>query len=167
MSTSTRTEMVIRPSAVLPVTAAARIVESLRAADVSTHGVWNATTSVWQRYDRAWDGAGGSRGSAELVGSIAVVYDSPRANEITIYKVSLSDAAADAGWTTQLLCDDALRYAGLTLETCPRAALAPPPPPDPFQRRRGVPDVPEQRSIWQTDVAALLRADVKEIFGRR
>lgn len=166
MSTSTCTEMVIRPSAVLPVAAAAQIVAALRDADVSLQGVWNATTSVWQRYDREWDGPGGSRGGAELVGSIAVVYDSPRANEITIYKVSLSDPAADAGWTTELLCDDALRYAGLTLDTCPRAALAAPPPPDPFRRRLGVPDVPEQRSIWQTDVAELLRADVK-IFGRR
>jgi hypothetical protein len=166
MSTSTRTEMVIRPSAVLPVAAAARIVEALGAADVSTHGVWNATTSVWQRFDRPWDGPGGCRGAAELVGSIAVVYDSPRTNEITIYKVSLTEAAAEAGWTTERLCDDALRYAGMTLDTCPRAALAPPPPPDPFRRPRSA-DVPEQRSVWQTDVGALLRSDVREIFGRR
>ncbi|HVF19806.1 MAG TPA: hypothetical protein VNA14_06155 [Mycobacteriales bacterium] len=166
MSTSV-CEMVIRPSAILPVAAAARIVERLRDADVSTGGLWNATTSVWQRYDRRWDGVGGSRGSAELVGSIAVIYDSPRSNEITIYKVTLTPQAAEAGWTTELLCNDALSHAGLTLDTCPRAALAAPPPPDPFKsRNKPDVDVPEQRSIWQTEVSSLLRSDVKQIFRR-
>ena len=159
-------EMIIRPSAILPVAAAARIVDRLREADVSKGGLWNATTSVWQRYDRKWDGVGGARGSAELVGSIAVIYDSPRGNEITIYKVTLNPQAAEAGWTTELLCNDALMYAGLTLDTCPRATLAAPPPPDPFKSRTAPDLVPEQRSIWQTDVTALLRSDVKQIFKR-
>ena len=166
MGTSTRTEMVIRPSAVLPVTAATRIVEALRGRDVSSGGHWNASTSVWQRYDRPWDGAAGSRGGAGLVGSIAVVYDSPRVNEITIYKVSLTEAAAEAGWSTEILCDDALAFAAMSLASCPRAALAAPPPPDPFKKKPQVGDVPEQRSVWQTDVGALLRTDVRDIFRR-
>jgi len=157
--------MIIRPAAVLPVAAATRIADRLREADVSTGGLWNATTSVWQRYDRCWDGPGHSRGAAELVGSIAVIYDSPRANEITIYKVSLTHAAADAGWSAELLCDDALRYAGMRLATCPRAALADPPPPDPFRHPEEA-QIPEQRSIWQTDVGTLLRTDVGRIFRR-
>ena len=56
-------EASIRPAAVLPIEAATRIVAALEKLDVSRGGVWNASTSVWQRYDRPWDGPAGSRGS--------------------------------------------------------------------------------------------------------
>lgn len=164
-------ESVIRPSAVLPVDSAARIVAALRHGDVGNGGVWNATSSIWQRYDRPWDSGGGGRGAAELVGSIAVVYDQPRRNEITVYKVTISPRAAAAGWTTETLCDDALGHAGLTLETCPRADLKAPPAPDPFRSRAASAAIPEQRSearsVWSTDVSDLLRKDVRELFGSR
>ena len=164
-------ELVIRPSAVLPVDAAACILAALRRADVGAGGVWNATSSLWQRYDRPWDPAGGGRGGAQLLGSIAVVYDQPRRNEITVYKVSVSPCAAAAGWTTERLCDDALGHAGLTIATCPRADLAAPPASDPFRRRARAGAVPEQRadagSVWSTDVSELLRRDVRDLFGSR
>lgn len=165
-------ESVIRPSAVLPVDAAARIVAALRSADVGRGGVWNASSSIWQRYDRPWAAAGGGRGGAELVGSIAVVYDQPRRNEITIYKVTISPPAASAGWTTERLCDDALAHAGLSLATCPRADLKAPPAADPFRSRApgsepSRPLVPEQRSVWTSDVGELLRRDVRDLFGNR
>ncbi|HVE98510.1 MAG TPA: hypothetical protein VNA12_04955 [Mycobacteriales bacterium] len=156
-------ETVIRPSAVLPVAAAARIVAALREADVGRGGLWNATSSVWQRYDQPWDADGG-RGGARVIGSIAVVYDQPRRNEITIYKVTIAPPGVTAGWTAAKLCDEALWYAGITLETCPRADLKPPPVPDPFRRHV---EVPEQRSVWRADVGELLRSDVRELFGNR
>jgi len=90
---------------------------------------------VWQRFDRPWDGAGGSRGASQLIGSIAVVYDSPVRHQITIYKVSLSDVGVAAGFTIEKLCDEALVYANLSLATCPRATLAAPPQRDPFRNR--------------------------------
>ena len=127
-------EAILRPSAIVPAAAAVRIVAALEELDVSRGGLWNATTSLWQRYDRPWSNMG--KGSAELVGSIAVVYDQPLRNEITIYKVNISESAAKAGWTTETLCDDALQHARLTLATCPRAALQQPPTRDPFKRRR-------------------------------
>ena len=158
-------ETIIRPSAVVPVSAAAAILSALEDRDVSRGGLWNATPGVWQRYDRPWAGPGGSRGGSELVGSIAVVYDSPRRNEITIYKVSLTPHGCAAGWTVERVSDDALAYAGLTLETCPRAELTTPPRPDPFrlpaQRTSGV------RAVLNTDVGNWLRSDVRELFGRR
>jgi hypothetical protein len=128
-------ERILRPAAVLTSASAAVIVSALERCDVSHDGVWNASSSLWQRYDRPWNGFAGGRGTAELVGSIAVVYDSPVRNEITIYKVTLSAPALDAGWSVERLCDDALAWAGLTLESCPRARLLPPPPPDPFRMR--------------------------------
>lgn len=112
------------------------ILAALETRDVSRGGLWNATPGLWQRYDRPWDGAGGSHGSAQQVGSIAVIYDAPRRNEITIFKVVVLPHGLATGWTVERICDDALGYAGLTLGTCPRAELHAPPKPDPFHLPR-------------------------------
>lgn len=148
----------IRPAAVLPVAAAALIVAALEENDVSRGGVWNATPGLWQRYDRPWNGRAGSRGTARLVGSVAVVYDRPRRHEITVYKASLTVAGRADGWTADRLCDDALSHAGFTLATCPRADLSAPPGPDPFG------DVPEPR---QRSLSEILHADVRDLLGLR
>lgn len=150
-------EATIRPAAILPVDAAAKIVSSLEELDVSRAGVWNATAGVWQRYDQPWDGPAGSRGNAQLVGTIAVIYDRPRRNEITVYKATLTAAGRLQGWTTDKICDDALAYADLSLKSCPRDTLTQPPAPDPFR-----PDMPRQRSL--TD---LLTTDVRDLLRRR
>jgi hypothetical protein len=132
------TEKIIRPAAILPEYAAARIVTALSDNDVSRGGVWNASVSVWQLYDRPWSGIAGTRGEAQLVGTIAVVYDSPRRHQITIYKASVTDFGVAIGWQVESLCDAALAHAGLTLANCPRAHLAAPPAADPFHRPANV-----------------------------
>jgi hypothetical protein len=126
-------EMVIRPAAVLPDQAAQQILAGLSSSDVRHGGVWNVTTTLWQRYDRPWDGALGSKGSAVLIGSLAVVYGTPRRASITVYRASISPEAAAVGWVTEMLCDEAFGYAGLTLANCPRADLLAPPRRDPFR----------------------------------
>jgi len=126
---------VIRPAAVLDERAAMMVLNELRTRDIATGGVWNASSALWQRYDRPWDGVGGSRGNAQLVGSIAVMYDAPYRHEITIFKVTVVGAAVDAGWTVSALCDDALQYAGLSLDRCPRAELTDTNSHDPFRVR--------------------------------
>jgi hypothetical protein len=128
------TEKIIRPAAILPAYAAAKIVAALSANDVSRGGVWNASVSVWQLYDRPWSGIAGTRGDAQLVGTIAVVYDSPTRHQITIYKAAVSDYGVTIGWNVESLCDGALAHAGLSLANCPRADLAAPPSADPFHR---------------------------------
>jgi hypothetical protein len=129
-------ERIIRPSAVLPSAAAAKVVRALEQRDVSRGGVWNATATLWQRFDRPWNGPAGLRGTARLLGSIAVMYDAPTRDQITIYKVSVSEEGIEAGYSVEKLCDEALGFCGYTLANCPRAELVAPPPPDPF--RRGV-----------------------------
>lgn len=129
-------EQVIRPSAVLSEAQAAHVLRALNDRDVARGGLWNATSSVWQRYDRAWNGVGGMRGSAALVGSIAVIYDRPVRHQITIYKVTITSYGASKGVSIDDLVDEALKSAGLTLATCPRAELADPPPGDPFWQNR-------------------------------
>jgi hypothetical protein len=132
---------IIRPAAILDERAASRVLEELKRLDVSNGGVWNATSSLWQRYDLEWDGPGGTRGRARLLGSVAVMYDAPNRHQITIYKVTITPYGLESGWAVETLTDDALTWAGLTLDTCPRAELGDPPVRDPF--RAGLADLPE------------------------
>jgi hypothetical protein len=84
---------------------------------------------VWRRYDRPWDGEDGGPGTAELLGTMQVAYGVPTRYEITIYRATLSELGWVQGWTVMSLCDEALGYGGLTLDTCPRAELKAPPKP--------------------------------------
>ena len=124
---------IIRPAAILDERSANRVLDELKRLDISSGGVWNATSSLWQRYDTPWDGLGGTRGNARLLGSIAVMYDAPNRHQITIYKVTVTPYGLDSGWAVESLTDDALTWAGLSLNTCPRAELADPPRRDPFK----------------------------------
>jgi hypothetical protein len=133
MTSAFETSRVIRPAAVLHEAHAREVLRELETNDVGSGGVWNASIGLWQRYDRPWDGPGGAMGSARLVGTIATVYGSPTKFEITIYRATVSMHGIESGWTVESLCDDALRAAGLTLASCPRATLMPAPEADPFQ----------------------------------
>ena len=146
-------DAVIRPAAVLGIAAATEIVATLERNDVARGGVWSATPGMWQRFDRPWGGLGGTRGNSELVGSIAVIYDEPRRNEITIYRATVTPYGVAAGWDVERLCDDALTWAGLTLATCPRADLKAPPKADPFH----VP-APRTLSTWETSLSSVTRS---------
>lgn len=137
-------ETIIRPAAILSMAQAAVVLRALEQYDVACGGVWSATPGMWQRFDRAWDGIAGTRGTAQLLGSIAVVYDAPRRHEITIFKATVTPAGVAAGWDVDKLCDDALTWAGLTLATCPRAELRATPQPDPFHS--GAAYVPDPRA---------------------
>lgn len=127
---------VIRPAAVLEEALAVRLLAVLHAEDVSRGGTWNATSSLWQRFDTAWNGPGGTRGTSQLVGSLAVQYDTPVRRAITIYKVTLTPVGVSQGWTVERLTDAALRHVGLTLALCPRADLVDAPVRDPFRMPR-------------------------------
>ena len=131
---------IIRPAAVLDERAANRVLQELHRLDISNGGVWNATSSLWQRYDTPWDGVAGTRGGARLLGSIAVMYDAPNRHQITIYKVTITPYGLDSSWSVEALVDDALTWVGLTLSTCPRAEIGDPPRRDPF--RAGLSGIP-------------------------
>jgi hypothetical protein len=124
---------VIRPSAVLPELAARAVLAELVLNDARRDGCWIAEPACWRRYDRAWDGAAGTAGAAQLLGTMQVAYGTPRRYEITIYRATITPAGAAAGWSVASLCDEAFGYGGFTLDSCPRADLAP--PPRPFRMR--------------------------------
>ena len=132
MPPQTERERVIRPAAVLPERAAREILAWLATHDVSQGGCWSSGVGSIQRYSGPFDGPSGMRGNAVLLGSLHITWDT---YEATIYRVSITDAGAARGLTVDRLCDEVLRVADLTLDSCPRAQLLDAPAPDPFRAR--------------------------------
>lgn len=128
---------VIRPSAVLPEAAARAVLVEMALCDVNADGRWHARPAEWRRYDRPWPVSIGrpdpddqsDHGEANLLGTIKVAYGTPTRYEITIYRATITSAGTQQGWTVERLCDEALGFGGLTLASCPRTNLAPPPRP--------------------------------------
>jgi hypothetical protein len=119
---------VIRPAAVLPETAARQVLVELAHRDVRQGGCWASSPTLWERYDRPWNGANGP-GDAVLIGSLQVSYGTPTRYAITIYRATVTVFGAEHGWSVEGLCDEALAFGGYTLAECPRADLKPPPRP--------------------------------------
>jgi hypothetical protein len=124
---------VIRPAAVLPEEAAQAILMALTQRDVRVGGCWLSEPTRWQLYDGPWDAADGGQGGAQLLGTLHIVYGTPTRHDITVYRSTVTQAGVDAGWSVSAVCDAAFAYAGLSLDSCPRAALAA--PPKPFRMR--------------------------------
>jgi hypothetical protein len=127
---------VIRPAAILPEAAARTVLVELAMHDVRGQGLWHAQPTLWRRFDRPWDGVD-EPGTAELIGTMQVAYGTPTRYEITVYRVTITRLGTVHGWTVESLCDEALGFGGVTLATCPRADLKPPPRPFRFGGVRG------------------------------
>ena len=120
---------VIRPSAVLSEGDARLILTGLALDDVHSGGHWWTRPGTWRRYSAPWPEGMEDPGDAVHIGTISCVYDSPARFCVTVFRVSMTSYGLRAGWTTERLCNDAFKHAGLTLADCPRASLAPPPKP--------------------------------------
>ncbi len=125
------TSAVIRPAAIVPEDSARTILVELSLQDVRRGGLWLAAPSAWTRYDRPWSTLT-DPGDAMPIGTLHVAYGTPTRYDITIYRVTLTAVGAGAGWSVASLSDAALAPGGLSLATCPRAALSPPPKPFSF-----------------------------------
>jgi hypothetical protein len=122
-STTIDETRVLRPAATLSRQDAADLLAELTRQDVAVGGVWNATTTLWQRFDRPWDGRCGQRGTSLHVGSIAVSFPLDEAEApscVTLYRATLTVAGLTLGWTASALCDDALGAVGRSLADFPR-----------------------------------------------
>ncbi len=121
---------VIRPAAVLPEEAARVVLVELAYRDVRSGGCWSSSPTLWQRYDRPWNGAGVTvPGDSLLLGSLQVSYGTPTRYAITIYRATITTAGTQSGWSVEAMCDEALGFGGYSLAECPRADLKPPPRP--------------------------------------
>ena len=124
---------VIRPAAVVPEEAARAILMQLSLRDLSLGGVWEAEPAQWRRYGAPEEDESGDA-RPELAGTIQIAYGVPTRYEITIFRVTVTAAGTADKWTVTSLCNEALGFGGLTLATCPRADLRPPPRPFPLQQ---------------------------------
>jgi len=121
---------VIRPAAVIPEEAAHAVLMQLSLNDVRAGGVWEVEPSTWRRFDSPRED---TTSEVDLIGSIHVAYGVPTRYEITIFRATVTAYGTSRGRTVEDLCDEALAYGGLTLATCPRADLKPPPRPFRFR----------------------------------
>jgi len=117
---------VIRPAAIVPENAARAILFEMSMQDVRAGGLWHAQPTLWRRYDTPWEGQ--QPGAARLLGTLQVAYGTPTRYAITIYRVTITAEGTLHGYNVNNLTDEALGYGGLTLDSCPRAQLQPPPP---------------------------------------
>lgn len=124
---------VIRPAAVVPEDSTRRVLMELALHDVRIGGNWWSEPATWRRYSKPWDGYEGGPGSSELLGTIQIAYGVPTRYEITIFRATVTRVGGQHGFTVASLCDEALGFGGLTLGTCPRADLKPPPQPFRFR----------------------------------
>ena len=122
---------VIRPAAIVPEDAARVILSTLQAQSVEKNGNWVATARHWSRYDSSGVDSNGHP-VGQLIGCIEAIYGATTRYEVTLYRVTVTPVGTAAGWTVESLCDEPLGYGGLTLATCPRAKMQP--PPKPFRR---------------------------------
>jgi hypothetical protein len=120
---------VIRPAAIAPEDAARRILVELAMRDVRMGGLWWSEPTMWRRYDAPWNGEDSRPGAAEVMGTMQVAYGVPTRFDITIYRATITRVGLAHGLTVTGLCDEALAFGGLTLDSCPRADLTPPPRP--------------------------------------
>ena len=119
---------IIRPAAIVPEEAARAILKELEARSIQRGGCWSANARQWSRYDGPGvDSLGVPVG--QLIGTIEAVYGATTRFEVTLYRVTVTQAGTAAGWTVESLCNEPLGYGGLTLGTCPRAQMQPPPKP--------------------------------------
>jgi hypothetical protein len=125
---------VIRPAAVVPEESARHVLMELALRDVRMEGQWWSEPTTWRRYDQPWNGIDGGPGDAELLGTIQIAYGCPTRYEITIFRATITRIGGKLGLTVNGLCNEALAFGGLSLETCPRADLKPPPQPFRFVR---------------------------------
>src|SRR3954462_12371969 len=119
---------IIRPAAIIPEEAAHKILGALKAQAIDNGGHWVASTRQWARYDAPGvDRNGAALG--RLVGWIEAVYGATTRYEVTLYRVTITPIGTEAGWRVERFCDEPLAYGGLSLASCPRAQMQPPPKP--------------------------------------
>jgi len=126
---------VIRPAAIIPERCARHVLVELALHDVRMGGEWWSEPTTWRHYDKPWDGADGGPGSAQLMGTMQIAYGVPTRFDITVFRATITRVGVEHGLTIIALCDKALAFGGLSLASCPRADLAPPPQPFRMQYR--------------------------------
>jgi hypothetical protein len=133
-------ESQVRPALVLPEREGRALLAAAQQADVSRGGCYSAGPAGVQVWSGPWEGVGGSRGTAQHLGSVDWSYDTPVKHYITIYRVLVTADGVRAGVTSHSLLSQVLGLAGLGADG-DVLSMPVPPPRDPFRshimRERG------------------------------
>ncbi len=128
----------VRPALVLPEREGRALLAAAQREDVSRGGRFSAGPAGIQLWSGPWEGAGGSRGDAQHLGSVDWSYDTPIRHYITVYRVLVTSSGVTAEHTTSSILEQVLALAGIDARG-DVLALPVPPPRDPFRsalRRR-------------------------------
>ncbi len=126
----------VRPALVLREREARSLLAAARARDVGVGGCFSAGPAGIQVWSGAFDGPGGSHGSALHLGSVDWIYDTPVRHYATIYRAMVTAQGLGQGHTTTTVLRAVLALTGMAVEGT-RLTMAVPPPRDPFHRRTG------------------------------
>ena len=128
----------VRPALVLPEREGRALLAAAQREDVSRGGRFSAGPAGIQLWSGPWEGAGGSRGDAQHLGSVDWSYDTPIRHYITVYRVLVTSSGVTAQHTTSSILEQVLALAGIDARG-DVLSLPVPPPRDPFRsalRRR-------------------------------
>jgi hypothetical protein len=123
----------IRPALVLPERATRALLEAAGREDVGRGGQFAAGPAGIQIWSGPFNGPGGSKGDAVLLGSVDWSYDTPARHYATIYRAMVTQQGVDRTESTASILARVLALTGLSVEG-DRLALATPPARDPFHR---------------------------------
>ncbi|MCW2714109.1 MAG: hypothetical protein JWN88_1156 [Frankiales bacterium] len=123
----------VRPAIILPDREARTLLHVAEREDVSRGGCFSAGPAGVQVWSGPWDGAGGSRGTSEHLGSVDWSYDTPNRHYITVYRVLVTVKGVASGFTPADILRHVLELAGLTADAGVTLAMEAPPARDPFR----------------------------------
>ena len=123
----------VRPALVLAERETREVLAAAAREDVGLGGRFAAGPAGVQVWDGPFNGANGSHGTAQHLGSVDWSYDTPAKHYSTIYRVMVTQAGVDAGETTLSVLTAVLQLAALSADGT-RITMAAPPARDPFRR---------------------------------
>jgi hypothetical protein len=124
----------VRPALVLREREARDLLAHARQHDVGAGGCMSAGPAGIQVWSGPFDGPGGGHGSAQHLGSVDWIYDTPVRHYATIYRAMVTAHGVASGHTPHTLLESVLRLTGLSVDGT-RLTMPLPPPRDPFRRR--------------------------------
>lgn len=123
----------VRPALVLPERQTRALLDSAGHEDVGRGGSFSAGPAGIQVWTGPFNGPGGTKGDAVLLGSVDWSYDTPVRHYATIYRAMVTQDGLDRGETTASVLARVLALTGLSVDG-ERLSLAQPPARDPFHR---------------------------------
>lgn len=110
----------VREDLVLPAEQARAVLAAAAAKDVASGGAFSPGPAGVQVWSGAWNGPTGGAGTSEHLGSVDWSWDTPASGYVTVYRVMLTAAGSERGFSTDSLLRKVL---GLAAQDGPRSSV--------------------------------------------